>query len=303
MQQNMNARVSVIIPTQNAEANIIPLLGMLQSQSIPPFEIIVVDSESTDKTVMFAKKCGATILSIKRSAFNHGGTRDYALKQSSGEYVLFLTHDAIPRNADLIYNLLKALNSSPNIAAVYGRHLPRDDAPFAERFIRNYNYPAESHVFSAKDIATHGIKTFFMSNVCALYRRDIYEELGGFESDILTNEDMFYSARAINNGYAICYAAKAEVIHSHNFSFKEQYQRNFLQGYEIERHKKLIDAATQNAEGLRLVQSVTKELLSRHMVFAWIHFALDCLARYAGSFMGKQKARKETLENRDRKCT
>lgn len=295
MQYNMDARVSVIIPTLNAETNIILLLKMLRSQSVTPLEIIVVDSESTDRTVLLAKEFGATILMIKRNAFNHGGTRDYALKQSKGEYVLFLTHDAIPRNTDLIYNLLKALNRSPSIAAVYGRQVSRDDATYAEHLIRNYNYPAESHEFSASDIASHGIKTFFMSNVCALYRRDVYEKLGGFESDILTNEDMLYSARAINSGYVICYESKAEVIHSHNFSLKEQYQRNFLQGYEIERHKELLAAATQNMEGLRFVQNISKGLLSQHKIFAWIRFAMDCLARYAGNFMGKRKARKEAL--------
>ena len=54
-----------------------------------------------------------------------------------------------------------------------------------------------------------GIKTFFCSNVCAAYRREIYEELGGFVKHTIFNEDMIYAAKAVEAGYAIAYAADA----------------------------------------------------------------------------------------------
>lgn len=290
--------VSAVILTMNAERNIKPLLRALQSQTVPPCEILVADSESTDGTVAIAEACGARILPIKRSEFNHGGTRDRALRQTRGEYVLFLTHDALPADDQMIAHLLTALTCSPQTAAAYGRQLPREDASRMERLVRDYNYPAESHVYSAKDIPAHGIKAFFMSDVCALYRRDAYEDIGGFETDIRTNEDMFFAARALSSGYAVAYAADARVVHSHNFSLKEQYQRNFIQGYEIERHQALLSGASaegvsQNSEGMKLVKVVTKKLLSQGRLFSWIHFGFDCCARYAGSYMGKRTARNE----------
>ena len=290
--------ISVVVLTMNAEKNIGPLLQSLRGQTIVPVEIIVADSESTDKTVSIAQAHGAKILRIERKKFNHGGTRNYAFRQSKGDYVLFLTHDAIPANDSLIERLVKTLESTPCIAAVYGRQLPRKDATYMERLVRSYNYPEEGHVYDSRDVPAHGIKTFFMSDVCALYRRDIYEKLGGFETDIKTNEDMFYAANAIRNGYAVGYAADAEVVHSHNFTLKEQYWRNFIQGYEIERHKRLLTGATgegdsQNAEGMKLVKFVSRQMLSRGKVFSWIHFGFDCCARYTGSYIGKRKARKE----------
>lgn len=292
--------ISAIILTMNAEKNIAQLIQSIRNQTVVPCEIIVADSESVDKTVSIAKDLGARILPIKRSEFNHGGTRDYALKQSTGKYVLFLTHDAVPANKFLIERLVDTLESSPKMAAVYGRQLPREDATYMERLVRDYNYPAEGHVYEIKDIPVHGIKTFFMSDVCAMYRRDVYEKIGGFETDIKTNEDMFYAANAINNGYAVGYAANAEVVHSHNFSLREQYQRNFIQGYEIERHKKLLSSASgenvsQNSEGMKLVKNVTRKMLSKGRVFSWIHFGFDCCARYAGSYMGKKKARDKAV--------
>lgn len=290
--------ISVIILTLDAEKNIELLLQSLKKQTFAPAEIIVADSESTDKTVSIAQKCGAKILPIERRKFNHGGTRDYAFKQSKGNYVLFLTHDAIPADNYLIERLIGVLESNPEIAVAYGRQLPRKDATYMECLVRNYNYPAEGHVYNLEDIPAHGIKTFFMSDVCALYRRDVYEKLGGFETDIKTNEDMFYAAKAIQNGYSVSYAADAEVVHSHNFSLKEQYQRNFIQGYEIERHKQLLSDAhgesiSQNSEGINLVKLVSKQMLCKGKILSWIHFGLDCCARYAGHWMGKKKARKE----------
>lgn len=294
MENTPCAQVSVIILTLNAENNIAPLLKAVQAQSITPCEIIVADSESKDNTVSIAKAMGAVVLPIKRSEFNHGGTRDYALRQSKGDYVLFLTHDAVPKNNQVIARLLSTLVHEPQMAAAYARQLPREDATYMERLVRDYNYPARSHTYDAKDIPEHGIKTFFMSDVCAMYRREIYLALGGFETNIKTNEDMFFAARAIRGGYSIGYDATAEVVHSHNFTLKEQYQRNYIQGYEIELHKELLAAASQNSEGMKLVKLVSGQMLSKGRLFSWIHFGFDCCARYAGSFMGKRKARKNS---------
>lgn len=291
--------ISVIILTMNAEENIAPVLSLLQKQTIQPYEIIIADSESTDKTVSIAEEYGAKVLPVRRKEFNHGGTRDYAFKHSKGEYVLFLTHDAIPSHDILIEQLFEVLNNNPNMAVVYGRQLPKENATYMERLIREYNYPVESHTYGSKDIPSHGIKTFFMSDVCALYRRNIYEEIGGFEKNVKTNEDMFYAANAIRNGFTVGYAADAKVIHSHNFSLKEQYQRNFIQGYEIECHKHLLcdedNNTYQNSEGIKLVRFVSRRMLSKGKIFSWIHFGFDCCARYAGNYMGKHKARKESI--------
>lgn len=287
--------ISAIVLTMNAEKNIAPLLSALHSQTVVPAEIIVADSESSDNTITIAEEYGAKILPVLRREFDHGRTRDKAFKQSIGEYVLFLTHDAVPANNVLIERMVSMLEGNTNMAAVYARQLPREDATYMERLVRNYNYPAEGHVYDAKDITVHGIKTFFMSDVCAMYRRDVYEKIGGFEKNIKTNEDMFYATNAIRNGYAVGYAADAEVVHSHNFTLKDQYRRNFIQGYEIERHKELLAAASQNSEGVKLVKAVSKAMLSKGRFLAWIHFGFDCCARYAGSYMGKRKARKEAL--------
>lgn len=283
--------ISVIILTLNAEKHIEKQIAALNNQTYPLKEILVVDSESTDSTVEICSRMGARVLSVKRSDFNHGGTRDYAMRNSAGEYVLFMTHDALPCDEKLVEKLAAALSQSPRMAAVYGRQLPKDDATYMERLVRKFNYPDISHEYSKTDIQQRGIKAFFMSDVCAMYKRDAYLRIGGFETDIKTNEDMFFAAAAIRNGYSIGYAAEACVYHSHNFSLREQYKRNFIQGYEIERHKELLKDVSQNSEGMRMVKEISKEMLGKGRVISWIRFGFDCCARYLGSYMGKRSVK------------
>ena len=78
------------------------------------------------------------------------------------------------------------------VAVAYARQLPREDCGIIERYTRQFNYPDEGCVKSREDIPRLGIKTFFCSDVCAAYRRDLFEQLGGFESPVIFNEDMFF---------------------------------------------------------------------------------------------------------------
>lgn len=138
-----------------------------------------------------------------------------------------MTHDAVPADRKLVGNLIKALESGPDIAAAYARQLPFEDCSLMEKYTRAFNYPAESRIKSAADLEELGIKTFFCSNVCAAYDTAIYRSLGGFIKKTIFNEDMIYAAKAVENGYRFAYAADARVFHSHNYTAVEQLHRNF----------------------------------------------------------------------------
>lgn len=283
--------ISVIIPTMNAESFMRPLLENLLSQTMIPDEIIVADSESTDKTLQIcAEFPEVTIISVRRKDFDHGGTRDMVLHKSKGDIVIFMTHDAQPANDRFIENLVKHLKSEDNIAVVSGRQLAREDATKMERLVREFNYPPVSNIRQKSDIPKYGIKTYYCTDVCAAYDREIYLKLGGFEHPLKTNEDMFFAASAVRNGYKVGYAADAEVIHSHNFTLKQQYDRNYIQGYEIENHKELLGNVSVNSEGMKMIKHISKKLLKKGCIFSFFRFGLDCCARYLGSKNGKKAA-------------
>ena len=285
----MDKTISVIIPTLNAESRIKILIESLISQSLKPDEIIIVDSESKDRTVELAKSfTTVNVIQIKRSEFNHGGTRDMALKQSCGDYVVFMTQDALPANDNMIKNLLMHLKSESHIAVVSGRQIAREDSSYTEKLVREFNYPNVNNIRQKSDIEKYGIKTFYCSDVCAMYDKNIYMTLGGFEDKLATNEDMFFAAKAINSGYKVGYAADAEVIHSHDFSLKEQYKRNYIIGYEMERHKELLGNISANSEGFKLAKYVTLKLLKRGKIISIFRFSINCAARILGNRKGSK---------------
>ena len=92
----MTPSLSVIIPTLNAAGEIDDLLTLIEVQTLKPLDILVVDSSSEDGTVdMVAKHPRVNFVRIERKEFNHGSTRDMALRRTEGDFVCFLTQDAL----------------------------------------------------------------------------------------------------------------------------------------------------------------------------------------------------------------
>lgn len=289
--------VSVIVPTLNAGMMIDALLTRLEHQYRAPDEIIVVDSSSDDNTVAEVQRHPEVeLLTIDRKDFNHGGTRDYALRKSIGDFVLFLTQDALPKDEHYIDRLLAPFDDD-RVALVYGRQLARRDARAAERLVRSYTYGSASFVVTRVDIPRLGIKAFRATDVCAAYRRTAYLAVGGFENDVLTNEDMFIAARFLDANWKIVYEASAEVIHSHNFTFRQQYSRNYIQGVEIEKHRDILDNAPLTGEGLSMVVYTVKHLLRQGLIPEIGRFIIDCGFRYVGNRKGKIDARRAAKRN------
>ena len=286
-------RVSVVIPTLNAGRELGSLLSVLSEQCYPIEEILIVDSASEDNTAEICKRYEKVhLIQIRQEDFDHGRTRDLAMRSCRGDIVVFLTQDAIPADRSFLEKLITPL-IDPTLAISVGRQLPRKDAAKAEAFVRDFNYPPASFVRSKEDIPRLGIKAFFCSDSCAAYRKDIYLKLGGFEYPIKTNEDMFYAAKVLQSGYQIAYTAEAMVYHSHNFTLRQQYRRNYIQGYEIERHRDLLGGASLDTEGLKLVRSVSGKLLKEGAVGSFLLFGLDCCARWLGNKNGKAAYRRE----------
>lgn len=287
--------ISVIIPTLNAEHDIEGLLTVLGRQSIQPIEILVVDSASEDRTIeLIRKHKGVRLLQIDRQDFNHGGTRDLALRESRGDFVCFLTQDAVPVSDDYLELLVAPMVDDSEIAVVSGRQLPKVDARRFEQLVRGFNYPDSSSVRSKRDLKKYGIKTFFASDTCSAYRRTAYLECGGFEH-VNTNEDMLMAARFIASGMKVAYEPRAEVYHSHNLTPSQQFARNRAVGFFLETHADDLMHASEIGEGGRLVKAVSSQLLREGNLFEFIAFGVDCCARLLGNRVGRRTARKERL--------
>ena len=208
-----------------------------------------------------------------------------------------MTQDAVPADKRLVEHLVHALTSGADglgtsakgaVAVAYARQLPREDCSIIERYTRQFNYPDEGCIKSREDIPRLGIKTFFCSDVCAAYRRDLFEQLGGFESPVIFNEDMFFAAHAVQEGYKVAYAADAEVVHSHNYSVKQQFHRNFDLAVSQTAHPEIFEQVSSEAEGMRLVKNTMGYLCKIHKPYLIWKLGWQCVGRYAGYFLGKR---------------
>ncbi|MCW8884411.1 MAG: glycosyltransferase family 2 protein, partial [Motiliproteus sp.] len=154
-------RVGVVVPTFNAGQDWAQWLSCIGKQTYPIAKKVVVDSSSTDSTVLLASQSGFEVEIIDKEDFNHGGTRQYALSFiSSVDIVIFMTQDAILSTPSSILAILRPF-SNENVGAVCGRQLPRKGAtPFAAH-ARFYNYPENDYLKGIEDAKHFGLKTAF----------------------------------------------------------------------------------------------------------------------------------------------
>lgn len=278
-------RISVIIPTLNAAAWLPELLSRLQKQTLPPAEIIVVDSSSTDGTPELASSRGVRLMSVAREEFDHGGTRNRAARAATGYVLAFLTQDALPMDDTYLAELVKPF-ADPNVAAVCGRQVPRPDADILDRTAREFNYPPEPARKTMADVSRFGIKTFFLSNVCSAVRRDVFAEVGGFPEPAILNEDMILTARFLLAGYAVVYQPSARVWHSHRFSPWKQFRRYFDIGVSLRMNDWLLQYAKAEGEGVRLLRHQLRELARARRWGALPRWGLETVCKYAGYRLG-----------------
>ncbi len=218
------AKVLCIVPVLDASETIEKQLSLIPDQTVST-KILIIDSASEDNTVQIAKDTGVEVHEISRSDFNHATTRNLVL-QKEADFYLFMTQDALPHDDKLIENFLKPFEDE-NVVVSYARQIPHEDADPIEKFARETNYPPVSIVKSKEDLKALGIKTFFCSNSCAMYRASYFKEVGGFTEGLIMNEDMEFAARAILDGKKVAYAADAKVWHSHRYTVKDLFKRYF----------------------------------------------------------------------------
>lgn len=264
-EKNMKTeKIDVIIPTYHPGKEFAALLECLEQQSCPVSRIIVMNTEEQFWDIKWEKEHPCLeVHHLKKENFDHGGTRRQAAELSDGDVMVFLTQDAMPADKNTVSHLVKALNSQENIGAAYARQLPNSSCSFVEAYTRSFNYPDQSGVKTKDDLPVLGIKTFFCSNVCAAYRRETYEQMGGFPTKTIFNEDMIFASRLIEEDWAIYYQADAKVWHWHDYSGKEQLKRNFDLAVSQKSWGGLFLQVKSESEGIRLVKSTIKWLLEK----------------------------------------
>jgi rhamnosyltransferase len=220
-------KIGLIVPTLNAGSLWQSWLAAFEQQTRKPDDLLVIDSSSSDDTVALAQSHGFDVQVIAKTEFNHGGTRQLGIGlMPEAEIIVFMTQDAVLANPFAIERLLEAF-ADERVGAAYGRQLPHRDAKPIGAHARLFNYPPQSRVRSLEDRRQLGIKTAFISNSFAAYRRSALLEVSGFPTDTVMNEDTFVAGKMLLSGWKIAYRADAQVHHSHDYPYTDEFKRYF----------------------------------------------------------------------------
>jgi rhamnosyltransferase len=245
----------VIVPTLNA-ADEWPTFALALAAAVEPRFVMIIDSSSTDGTAELAGAEGFRVHVIPQAEFNHGGTRQLAAGLlPNAEVLIYLTQDALLASSESIVELLKAFED-PKIGAVYGRQLPHKNANPIEAHARLFNYSTRSEVRALYSCRDRGIKSIFISNSFAAYRRDALMAVGGFPRDVIFGEDTITAAKLLLSGWKIAYVAEAQVYHSHSYTWTQDFKRYFDIGVMHARESWLFrEFGSTGGEGSRFVRS------------------------------------------------
>ena len=286
----------VIIPVYRPDEKFAQLMKSLHRQLAAPRDVILlVTKDADDKGEaqrliddITAEYPGTVCRLVEKEAYDHAATRNLGVSEmkDGADLFLLMTQDAVPDGDHLTEKLVQAF-ADEQVACAYARQMADRTISVPEKCSRRFNYPAQSRLKTKADTQTLGIKAYFCSNVCAMYRREVFDRLGGFTAPAIFNEDMVYAAAVLENGYAIAYVAEARVMHAHDYTLRMQFRRSFDNGVSQAIHAELFDSVPAEKEGGRFVRETIRTLGRVRQGGRVPYFLLQCACRYAGFKMGR----------------
>jgi rhamnosyltransferase len=229
-------RATVAIPVRNGGALLERTLAAVGRQTVD-HELLVCDSGSTDGSVAVARASGARVIEIDPREFNHGGTRNLLVGESTGAHVALLTQDSEPADERWLERLLGGFELEEGVGIVYGPYIPRPDAPAAVRWELEAWFGSlapdgrprverleEGERGSLPAVELIGRRGFFTdANACLskeAWSRVPFREVPYAEDRVLAID-------MLRAGYGKAFVPEAGVLHSHEYSTHEQLCRCF----------------------------------------------------------------------------
>ena len=232
-----NGKVSVVIPSFNGAHELPALLAALRAQAqIKDLEIVVVDSGSIDGTPELAEEFGAKVIRIKQEEFSHSYSRMLGATNASGEYLLFMTQDALPDREDWIIRMLQPCLVS-NAAAVSCYETPKPDADLLSHITvwnwKNVMSGGTDRLTSLPvDCSYDNLRrNAQLSDNACLVNRSIFMELGGHRGAYA--EDLDLGIRLLKAGYKLGILSSICVVHSHNRPAIYNFKRSIVDAVNI----------------------------------------------------------------------
>lgn len=228
--------VSIVIPTKNGAATLPALLDAVARQLVDfRFEIVAVDSGSSDGTPDLLRGRVDRLITIAPDTFDHGLTRNLGIEQARGELVVLLVQDALPASDTWLAALTAPLVGDDRLAGTFARQLPRPDAgPITRWSLARWaasseiprTHAVESRAaFDALEPAAQLERCIF-DNVCSCIRRSVWYRQPFVSTPIA--EDLEWAKAVLLAGHRLAYVPAAAVIHSHDRSARYEFTRTYV---------------------------------------------------------------------------
>ncbi|HLG19528.1 MAG TPA: glycosyltransferase [Bdellovibrionota bacterium] len=217
-------KVSVIIRCFNEAHHIEKLLSELARQSYRHFEILVVDSGSTDQTVELAGKYSCRILHIERRKFSFGASLNLGCRNAQGEIICTISAHAYPSDREWLKHLIAPF-SDAQIGVAYGRQRGAESTKFSEHRIFRKWFPEE---------AAPSANGPFCNNANCAVRRSVWKELL-YDESLTGLEDIEFAQRVIQRGLKVRYVPSASVVHVHEEAWIQIFNRYRREAIALQR--------------------------------------------------------------------
>ena len=211
----MKPEISIVIRTLNEAQHLSSLLSAIRLQRTNmSYEIVLIDSGSTDKTLEIAKKFKCRITHIAKTSFSFGRSLNEGIKFSKGKYLVFISGHCVPKNQKWLESLVHPIVEK-KVNYTYGKQLAGDKSFWSERQIYKKYFPDK------KQLPQVG---FFCNNANSAILKDTWKKYL-FDEDLTGLEDLDLAKRLTNDGGRIGYIPEAAVYHFHNESWAQVRRR------------------------------------------------------------------------------
>lgn len=216
--------ISIIFRALNEEKYFEDALKACKKQKVGnlTYEIILVDSGSTDGTLRIAKKYGCKIVNIPRSKFSFGRSLNWGCEVATGRNLVFISAHCIPKNDNWLINLVDPLDK--NLAAyTYGRQIGSSNSKFSEKQLFAKYFPNNDRIQN---------NDFFVNNANSAIKKSVWEKYK-FDEEVTGLEDMVLGQKLIDDFMKIGYVSSAVVTHIHEESLKQIKNRYYREALTL----------------------------------------------------------------------
>lgn len=205
---------SIIIRAYNEEKHIGRLLTGIMQQNFSEYEIILVDSGSTDATLAIASRYPVRIVHIEPQEFTFGYSLNQGISHANGDFIVIVSAHVYPVYPDWLEMLIKPFDD-PQVALTYGKQRGNRSTKYSEHQVFARWFPEKS-----QRRQTHP----FCNNANAAIRKELWLQ-HAYNETLTGLEDLEWAKWALSQGYVLSYVAEAEVIHVHEETPRAVYNR------------------------------------------------------------------------------